>query len=321
MNLLPWHPRRPERTRVVHDLTQAAFAPYATLDRPSGAIAETLDDVAADLAAGGGLIAYDERWETPFGALRWRAEDDHLWVKRIAVAPAHQHQGVGNFLLDACRGVAHAVQRDRIRLGVRHALPANRAWFERRGYRAVREHDDWTELEAAIEPYRFTRRSTVWKYEHPDHLQATFDVDVLETTTEGTWVRIPRFMPSFTDPGSVWIPAHEVVGFLPRHEWWTAWFNGGRQRLKVDICTPAARRDDGDFEFTDLCLDVVVRDDEPPMIVDEDELVEACYPDDLAARTRAVAADVLRRVIAGEEPFATEGYRRLHGPNAAFWRQ
>jgi hypothetical protein len=47
------------------------------------------------------------------------------------------------------------------------------------------------------------------------------------------------------------------------------------------------------------------------MIVDEDELVEACYPDDLAARTRAVADDVLRRVVAGEEPFATEGYRRL----------
>ena len=56
MNLLPWLPDRPERTEVVHHLTQAAFAPYAALARPSGALTETVDDVAADLAAGGGLV-------------------------------------------------------------------------------------------------------------------------------------------------------------------------------------------------------------------------------------------------------------------------
>ena len=85
MNLLPWLPGRPERTEVIHALTQVSFAPYAALARPSGALAETLDDVAADLAAGGGLIAYDDTWSTPLGALRWRVVDDHLWVKRVAV--------------------------------------------------------------------------------------------------------------------------------------------------------------------------------------------------------------------------------------------
>ena len=40
MNLLPWHVDRPERTAVIHELTQRAFAPYAALARPSGALAE-----------------------------------------------------------------------------------------------------------------------------------------------------------------------------------------------------------------------------------------------------------------------------------------
>jgi tRNA threonylcarbamoyladenosine biosynthesis protein TsaE len=152
VNLLPWLPDRPERTEVVHHLTQAAFAPYAALVRPSGALAETVDDVAADLAAGGGLIAYDEAWATALGALRWRVEPDHLWVKRVAVHPDHQGQGVGGFLMDACRGVAHATGRTRIRLGVRHALEENRRWYERRGYRHILDHDDWAEYEAPAAP-------------------------------------------------------------------------------------------------------------------------------------------------------------------------
>lgn len=312
MNLLPWLPGRPERTEVIHALTQVSFAPYAALARPSGALAETLDDVAADLAAGGGLIAYDDTWSTPLGALRWRVVDDHLWVKRVAVDPDHQRTGVGAFLMDACRGVAHATGRTRIRLGVRHALDANRRWYEQRGYRRVVDHDDWAEYEAAVEPLDFgTERVTLWKYEYPDHLQATFDVAVLEEDPAGTWVRIPQFTPSFTEGRVVWLWPQEAVGWLPRDEWWTAWFTTGRQHLKVDICTPARRRPDGDLEFADLCLDVVARGDEPPVIVDQDELTAAGYAPDLAAAAETAATDVLRRVRAGAEPFATEGPSRL----------
>ena len=315
MNLLPWMPGRPERTDVIHRLTQQAFAPYAALPRPSGALAETLDDVEADLLTGGGLIAYDRTWERALGALRWRVEDDHLWVKRVAVDPAAQRQGVGDFLMDACQGIAHAVGRDRIRLGVRHSLDANRRWYERRGHRVVVEHDDWSEYEAAVEPIAFEgERSTLWKYEYPDHLQATFDVDAVDVRSDGWWVRIPRFMPHVDGEGRILaVSPVPVVGWLPKDEWWTAWFADARQRIKVDLCTPARRRADGDFEFRDLCLDVVVRDDAPPQIVDEDEFAEAGYDDDIAARTRAGADDVLRRILAGEEPFATEGFRRLSG--------
>lgn len=311
MNLLPWMPGRPERTEVIHELTQAAFAPYAALARPSGAVSETLDDVEADLAAGGGLIAYDDTWSTALGALRWRVGDDHLWVKRIAVAPEHQRRGAGNVLLAACHGVAEGVGRDRIRLGVRHALPANRAWFERHGFRRHADHDDWAELDAPVEPRRFGERATFWKYEYPHELQGTFDVDVVEETAAGWWVRVPQFTPSFHGDRIIWIWPHHVVGWLPAASWWTAWFSRAHQRLKVDICTPCVRRPDGDFEMRDLSLDVVMWGDQPAKVVDEDEFVEAGYDADIAARTRAAADDVLRRIRAGEEPFATEGFSRL----------
>jgi ribosomal protein S18 acetylase RimI-like enzyme len=311
VNLLPWASGRPERTEAIHQLTQRAFAPYATLARPSGALAETIDDVHADLAAGGGLIAYDDTWDTPLGALRWRLEDDHLWIKRVAVDPAHQGRGIGNFLMDACQGLCEGLARDRIRLGVRHALTDNRAWYERRGYRVVVEHDDWSELEAAIELIPFTNRTTMWKYEHPDHLQSTFAVDVEEVTGRGVWVRLPPYVPHLVRGGIGAVTPRPVVGWLPHDEWWTAWFSLGHQRIKVDICTPCERRADGDFEFRDLCLDVVVWGEEPAKVVDEDEFEEAGYDAELAARTRASADDVLRRILAGEEPFATEGFARL----------
>lgn len=312
MNLLPWLPDRPERTEVVHHLTQAAFAPYAALARPSGALAETVDDVAADLAAGGGLIAYDETWSTALGALRWRVEPDHLWVKRVAVHPDHQGHGVGGYLMDACRGLAHATGRNRLRLGVRHALTENRRWYERRGYRRVVDHDDWAEYEAPVAPLAFGGEPVrLWKYEYPDHLQATFEVEVVDERADGTWVRVPQFTPSFTGGRVVWLWPQEAVGWLPRDEWWTAWFTTGRQHLKVDVCTPARRRPDGDVEFADLCLDVVVRADEPAMIVDQEEFVDAGYPPAIAAAAETAAAEVLRRVHADEEPFATEGRGRL----------
>ena len=312
MNLLPSHPLRPERAAIVHELTQAAFAPYAALDRPSGALAETVEDVARDLDAGGALLAYSADWETPLGALRWRLEADHLWVKRVSVHPDHQGRGVGDFLMDATRGIAHAHGRTEVRLGVRHALERNRRWYERRGFRPAVEHDDWTEYAAPADPLERTGTPTrMWKYEHPDHLQAHFPLDLLEETPDGWWVAIPPMAPSVKDDVVLWVQPRRIVGWLPRDHWWTAWFTTGHQPLKVDICTPATRRPDGDFEFADLCLDVVVREDEPPRLVDEDEFDAAAYAPDLARAASDAADEVLRLVRDGVEPFATEGPRRL----------
>jgi ribosomal protein S18 acetylase RimI-like enzyme len=311
VQLLPTHPDHPERTVVVHELTQAAFAPYATLPRPSGALAERLEDVEADLAAGGGLLAYTDDWSTPLCALRWRLEPDHLWVKRVSVHPDHQRRGVGDLLMDATQGIAVAHGRAEIRLGVRHGLDANRRWYERRSFRPARDHDDWTEYAAPVAPLALTAPATLWKYEHPDHLQAHFPVDVREKSGDGWWVAIPPFAAHQRGGTIVAIGSAEIVGWLPRDRWWTAWFTTGRQHVKVDICTPAIRRADGDFEFRDLCLDVVLRGDDPPLLVDEDEFEASAYAPGLARAARTAADEVLRLIADGAEPFASEGRRRL----------
>lgn len=305
VNLLPTHPDHPERTRAVHELTQLAFAPYAALARPSGALAETVEAVATDLAEGGGLLAYDDTWTTALGALRWRLGDDHLWVKRVAVHPDHQGRGVGGFLMDAARAVALAHDRHHIRLGVRHVLTDNRAWYERRGYRADVDHDDWTELTAPVEPFTFRgRRATLHKLDGHGAPFARFDVDVVDEGEGGVWVELPPFTPHFAADGTITaITPATVIGFLPADEWWTAWWTAGHQRLKVDVCTSTVRRADGDLEFRDLALDVVVRGDGPPEVVDEDELAEAGYPPELETAARQTAADVLRRVRESDPPF------------------
>ena len=310
-NLLPTHPLRPERAALVHELTQAAFAPYASLPRPSGALAETVDDVAADLDAGGALLAYDERWEAPLGALRWRCEGDHLWVKRVSVHPDHQGRGVGDFLMDACRGVAIGFDLPEIRLGVRHQLERNRHWYERRGFRAAREHDDWTEYAAPVEPFVLRAPVRFVKLEYPDRLQGVNRVDLIEETGAGTWVAAPRFTPTFQGDRLVWVQPSPVVGFLPRDRWWAAWWSDTRLSLKVDICTPPRRTAEGDLTFQDLSLDVVIDGDAPALVVDEDEFAEAAYAPEIATAATEAAAEVLTMIREGTEPFGTEGRARL----------
>ncbi len=310
-NLLPTHPLRPERLDVIHELTQAAFAPYADLARPSGALRETPGDVAADVEAGGAMMAYDGDWSRPLGAVRWRLEPDHLWVKRVAVHPDHQGQGVGDFLMDACRGVALGHGRTRLRLGVRNSLDRNRRWYERRGFRPVVHHDDWAEHEVELIPFTYRDRAELTKYEFPDHEQGRNVVDVLEETDEGWWLGTPAFTPSFQQGRIVWVAPRPVVSWAPRAAWWLASFSTGHLPLKVDICTPAERRPNGDVVFRDLSLDVVVERGDGAQIVDEDEFAAAAYPEDIADHARGAVDEVLRLVTGGVEPFGGEGVQRL----------
>jgi GNAT superfamily N-acetyltransferase len=128
----------PESAREVHRLTQLAFAEYGWLTPPSGALAETEDDVRRDLQRHHGALARLDG--SAVGALRLRAEGRQLWVRRVAVDPARQGQGIGRALMAwalswaASRGLAE------VRLGVRAQLPGNRAFYERLGYQVARAH-------------------------------------------------------------------------------------------------------------------------------------------------------------------------------------
>jgi predicted N-acetyltransferase YhbS len=129
----------PERAEDVHRLTQAAFAPYGRLDPPSGAVAETVAQVGAGLAADGGAVA--ERDGLAVGCLRWRLRDDgDLYVGRVAVVPGEQGAGVGRALMAWAEDEARRRGCRGITVGVRIALPGNLSYFRRLGYVITGEH-------------------------------------------------------------------------------------------------------------------------------------------------------------------------------------
>jgi GNAT superfamily N-acetyltransferase len=128
-----------ERAEDVHRLTQAAFAPYGRLRPPSGAVAESVDLVAAALAAGGGAVA--ERDGVAVGCLRWRIGDDgDLYVGRVAVDPSEQGSGVGGALMAWAEAEARQRGCGGLSVGVRVALPENLAYFQRMGFVVPGEH-------------------------------------------------------------------------------------------------------------------------------------------------------------------------------------
>jgi GNAT superfamily N-acetyltransferase len=145
----------PEAAETVHRLTQAAFAHYSELDPPSGAGRETVESVAADLARHGGALALVEG--VPRGCLRLEAGADDLHVRRVAVDPSFQGRGIGQGLMRWAEAEASRRGLQRVTVGVRLALPANRDFYRRLGYREVARHahpgrdePTWASLEKRV---------------------------------------------------------------------------------------------------------------------------------------------------------------------------
>ena len=127
-----------EAAETVHRLTQAAFAHYSQLVPPSGVARETLESVAADLAAQGGALAVVEG--APRGCLRLQIGEDELHVRRVAVHPAFQGRGIGKSLMRWAEAEAGRRRLRRITVGVRLALPQNLDLYRRLGYHVLAHH-------------------------------------------------------------------------------------------------------------------------------------------------------------------------------------
>jgi predicted N-acetyltransferase YhbS len=113
-----------------------AFEQYrGQLDPPSGAHNETAARVGERLATTPALLA--EVDGVAVGGVFYKVEADHLYLSRLSVLPSYQRQGIGQALVAAVEARALALGRPRVRLGVRLALPALRASYERLGYRLV----------------------------------------------------------------------------------------------------------------------------------------------------------------------------------------
>jgi ribosomal-protein-alanine N-acetyltransferase len=91
------------------------------------------------------LVAVDPLAEDPVGYVLHTSDDRAAYVAELAVAPAYRRRGHGRRLL---AGVAAAhPDRERLRLTTRVDNEAARAFYERAGFREVRQLPDHYETE------------------------------------------------------------------------------------------------------------------------------------------------------------------------------
>jgi ribosomal protein S18 acetylase RimI-like enzyme len=64
---------------------------------------------------------------------------DHLLLENIAVAPAHQRQGLGHRLMARIEALARARGLDKVRLYTNKAFDSNLAFYKKLGYAIERE--------------------------------------------------------------------------------------------------------------------------------------------------------------------------------------
>lgn len=132
-------------------MVQAAFAEYTgTIPVPPGALGDNVDDFRAALAEGRTVLAFvgdveftdgtlDFSRATPVGTARYEPREDHLYVGRVAVHPNFRRQGIGEELMAYIERVAPTIGYNKLYLGTRASMPGNLAFYEKLGYRVVKE--------------------------------------------------------------------------------------------------------------------------------------------------------------------------------------
>jgi GNAT superfamily N-acetyltransferase len=116
-------------------LLRSAFAALADLDPPSGALVETVESLTRRLGVETLVTARDKA--RIVGCLFCTPRNQSLYLGRVAVDPAARRRGIGSALIEAASDEARQANLARLILGVRVALPENRRFFERCGFRAV----------------------------------------------------------------------------------------------------------------------------------------------------------------------------------------
>ncbi len=123
----------PDDAPTLAALIRAAFEEQrGLLDPPSGAHAQTPDDLLARLSRGGAFVM--EETGRALGCVFWEARPDHLYWGRLSVAPEARGRGLSRPLIEAAETRALELHLPLARLNVRVALPENRAYYARLGY-------------------------------------------------------------------------------------------------------------------------------------------------------------------------------------------
>ena len=140
-----------DRAADVLAATRAAFAEYeGVLDPPSGANTESLDDVRAEIRAGGAFLAYVG--DALAGTGRYQLRDGYAYAGRVGALPAFRGRGVGVALMRAIEDAARAAGRAEVRLATRAALWQNLRFYEGLGYRTMssRRHPRGSDYEITL---------------------------------------------------------------------------------------------------------------------------------------------------------------------------
>ncbi len=132
----------PEAADAVHGVVRAAFAARAPLDPPADALQETVDDIRAALAHGGGILASLEAG--PVGALILDPEGDTLWLRRVGVLPAAQEHGIAGLLIAEAFWAADDFAE--IAVLARAELPGTIRMWQHEGFVETARHAPYLEL-------------------------------------------------------------------------------------------------------------------------------------------------------------------------------
>ena len=137
----------PEEAATVRDLMRAAFAEYeSVLQVPSSAMWETVEDTACHIRLGGAVLA--RLGGEAVGSGRYELREDHIYIGRLSVLPAHRGRGIGEAMMLAMEERGRQAAKPEARISVRVLLARNVALYERIGYAVTAryQHDRGEEM-------------------------------------------------------------------------------------------------------------------------------------------------------------------------------
>lgn len=151
-----------EDAAIIAATIREAFAEYRdTLVPPSGALSETAESIAAELAADyeAAIASLETAVKTVAGCVLFRPNGSDLYLGRLSVLPAYRGAGIARDLVAHVEAEAARRGWPGVVLGVRVALPANQRFFARLGYAEIArhahpgfDHETWIEMRKALGP-------------------------------------------------------------------------------------------------------------------------------------------------------------------------
>jgi tRNA threonylcarbamoyladenosine biosynthesis protein TsaE len=136
-----------EDAHAVLTVVHGAFGARPILDPPADADGETVESLAARLAAHGGLLA--ELDGRPAGALVFEPGGDTMHLRRFGVLPEARGRGVAEMLLDHALHTA-ARDFDTVTVVAREELPDTIRFWEHHGFREVARTSPKVELRRPV---------------------------------------------------------------------------------------------------------------------------------------------------------------------------